>query len=85
MNKKIVIGVVIAVGIGAAVLWKLEPWAQPPDTNTVFASGTVDATEIAEASWFGPDDVLPAMPPLGLSIAGHLIHAHLPQSRPAAA
>lgn len=49
MNKKIVIGVVIAVGIGAAVLWKLEPWAQPPDTNTVFASGTVDATEIAAA------------------------------------
>jgi len=38
----------------------------------------VDRSEIAQADWFGPGDALPPMPPLGLSIAGHLIHAHLP-------
>jgi NAD+ diphosphatase len=41
----------------------------------------VDETEIAEASWFGPGDVLPRTPPMGLSIAGHLINAHLPGSK----
>ncbi len=47
MNKKIVIAaVVVAAGIGAAVLWKLQPWQAPADENTVFASGTVDATEV---------------------------------------
>ncbi|HUW26379.1 MAG TPA: efflux RND transporter periplasmic adaptor subunit [Gallionella sp.] len=49
MNKKIVIGGVVAAAIVAAVLWKFAPWATPPDENTVFASGTVDATEIAAA------------------------------------
>jgi HlyD family secretion protein len=46
MNKKIVIVGILAAGIGAAVLWKLAPWVTPDD-NTVFASGTMDATEIA--------------------------------------
>lgn len=49
MNKRIVIVAVVAVGIAAAVLWKFAPWEAPPDTRTVFASGTVDATEIAAA------------------------------------
>lgn len=47
MNKKIVIAGILAVGVGAAVLWKLAPWEPPPDEGTVSASGTVDATEIA--------------------------------------
>ncbi len=47
MNKKIVIGVVVATAIVAAALWKFAPWAEPPDESTVFASGTVDATEVA--------------------------------------
>ena len=47
MNKKIVIIGILAAGIGAAVLWKFAPWAARPDEGTVFASGTVDATEIA--------------------------------------
>lgn len=38
----------------------------------------VDAHEIAEAQWFGPGDSLPPTPPRGLSVAGHLIEAHLP-------
>lgn len=47
MNKKIVIVGILAAGIGAAVLWKLAPWEAQPDNGTVFASGTMDATEIA--------------------------------------
>ncbi|GAO36235.1 hypothetical protein SCT_1637 [Sulfuricella sp. T08] len=47
MNKKIVIIGILAAGIGAAVLWKFAPWAARPDEGSVFASGTVDATEIA--------------------------------------
>jgi HlyD family secretion protein len=47
MNKKIVIVGILAAGIGATVLWKLAPWAAQPDDGTVFASGTMDATEIA--------------------------------------
>jgi len=47
MNKKIVIVGILAAGIGAAVLWKFAPWDARPDDGTVFASGTVDATEIA--------------------------------------
>ncbi|MEO8858841.1 MAG: NAD(+) diphosphatase [Burkholderiaceae bacterium] len=33
--------------------------------------------EIAQAGWFGPHDPPPPVPPLGLSIAGHLIRANL--------
>jgi HlyD family secretion protein len=47
MNKKIVIVGILAAGIGAAMLWKLAPWDARPDNGTVFASGTMDATEIA--------------------------------------
>ncbi|MBA3058270.1 MAG: efflux RND transporter periplasmic adaptor subunit [Gammaproteobacteria bacterium] len=47
MNKKIVIIGILAAGIGAAVLWKFAPWTAQPDDGTVFASGTMDATEIA--------------------------------------
>lgn len=49
MNKKIVIGTVVVVGIVAVALWKFAPWATPPDENMLLASGTVDATEIAAA------------------------------------
>jgi|GEM_PF-261269 len=62
-----------------------QPWPFPHSLMVAFTaqytSGdvVVDATEIAQAEWFGPGDTLPPMPPLGLSIAGHLIHAHLPQ------
>lgn len=68
-----------------------QPWPFPHSLMVAFtaqyAGGEIvlDATEIAQASWFGPDDAMPAMPPLGLSIAGHLIHAHLPKRKPAAA
>ncbi|MEO7941507.1 MAG: NAD(+) diphosphatase [Burkholderiaceae bacterium] len=68
-----------------------QPWPFPHSLMVAFtaqyAGGEIvlDANEIAEAAWFGPDDALPAMPALGLSIAGHLIHAHLPRSRFAAA
>jgi len=61
-----------------------QPWPFPHSLMIAFTaqyvSGdiVVDATEIAEARWFGPGEPLPPMPPLGLSIAGHLIHAHLP-------
>lgn len=60
-----------------------QPWPFPHSLmiayTAEFESGdiTVDATEIAEARWFGPDDELPAIP-LGISIAGDLIQAHLP-------
>ena len=49
MNRKVVIGVVAVAGIVAVALWKFAPWAERPDESTVFASGTVDATEIAAA------------------------------------
>ena len=68
-----------------------QPWPFPHSLMVAFtaqyAAGeiVVDTTEIAQAGWFGVGDALPAIPPLGLSIAGHLIHAHLPRSRPAAA
>lgn len=47
MNKKIVIVSILAAGIAALLLWKFLPWREKQDSNTVFASGTVDATEIA--------------------------------------
>ncbi len=64
-----------------------QPWPFPHSLMVAFtaqyAAGDIvlDRSEIAEARWFGPDDPMPPMPPLGLSIAGHLIHAHLPQRR----
>lgn len=62
-----------------------QPWPFPHSLMIAFTadyvSGTiqVDASEIAEAAWFGPGDLFPKVPPLGLSIAGHLIEAHRPQ------
>lgn len=45
-----------------------------------YAGGEIrlDENEIAEAVWVGPGDAMPSTPPRGLSIAGHLIEAHLP-------
>lgn len=60
-----------------------QPWPFPHSLMIAFTaeyeSGEikVDEHEIAEARWFGPGDPLPVVPP-GISIAGHLIHAHLP-------
>ncbi len=64
-----------------------QPWPFPHSLMIAFTaeyvSGdiVVDEGEIAEAAWFGPDDPFPNVPPLGLSIAGHLIHANLPPRR----
>lgn len=64
-----------------------QPWPFPHSLMIAFtaqyAGGDirVDRTEIAEARWFGPDEPMPPVPPLGLSIAGDLIQAHLPQRR----
>lgn len=64
-----------------------QPWPFPHSLMVAFtaeyAGGDIvlDASEIAQAAWFGPDDALPPVPPLGLSIAGHLIHANLPRRR----
>lgn len=64
-----------------------QPWPFPHSLMVAFTASydsgdiTIDRSEIAQADWFGPTDPLPPMPPLGLSIAGHLIHAHLPQRR----
>jgi NAD+ diphosphatase len=68
-----------------------QPWPFPHSLMIAFTaqyvSGdiVVDTSEIAEAHWFGPNDPLPPVPALGLSIAGHLIHAHLPRQRNEAA
>ena len=62
-----------------------QPWPFPHSLMIAFtadyASGTIriDESEIAEAGWYGPDDPFPNVPPLGLSIAGHLIEAHRPR------
>lgn len=61
-----------------------QPWPFPHSLMVAFtaqyAGGdiVVDTTEIAEARWIGVDDPMPLIPPLGMSIAGHLIDAHLP-------
>ncbi len=63
-----------------------QPWPFPHSLMVAFTaqyvSGEIrlDTTEIAEARWFGSGDPMPPVPPLGLSIAGHLIHAHLPRA-----
>jgi NAD+ diphosphatase len=62
-----------------------QPWPFPHSLMIAFTADYVsgdiriDESEIAEAGWFGPDDPFPNVPPLGLSIAGHLIQAHLPR------
>jgi len=61
-----------------------QPWPFPHSLMIAFtaeyASGeiVIDESEIALARWFGPNDPFPNVPPRGLSIAGHLIHANLP-------
>ena len=61
-----------------------QPWPFPHSLMIAFTADyvsgeiRVDESEIAEAAWFGPDDPFPKVPPLGLSIAGHLIQAHRP-------
>ena len=61
-----------------------QPWPFPHSLMIAFTADyvsgdiVVDEAEIAEAAWFGPQDPFPKVPPLGLSIAGHLIQAHLP-------
>ena len=62
-----------------------QPWPFPHSLMIAFTadyvSGSIriDESEIAEAAWFGPEDPFPNVPPLGLSIAGHLIQAHRPR------
>ena len=64
-----------------------QPWPFPHSLMIAFSAQyaggeiVIDRSEIAEAHWFGPHRPLPPIPPLGLSIAGHLIQAHLPQHR----
>ena len=64
-----------------------QPWPFPHSLmiayTAEFESGdiVVDANEIAEARWYGPDDALPPIPGPGISIAGELIRAHLPRNR----
>ena len=47
-----------------------------------YAGGEInpDASEIAEARWFGPHDVQPEAPP-GVSISNRLLNAHWPGRR----
>ncbi len=64
-----------------------QPWPFPHSLmmayTAEFVEGdvVVDATEIAEARWFGPHDDLPPIPH-GISIASDLIRAHLPPRAP---
>ncbi len=66
-----------------------QPWPFPHSLMVAFtaeyADGDIqiDEAEIAEARWFGPGDPVPKIP-IGLSIASHLIRAHLPDSPGAA-
>ena len=61
-----------------------QSWPFPHSLMVAFtaeyAGGEIrlDENEIAEAVWVGPGDTMPAIPPRGLSIAGHLIEAHMP-------
>jgi len=65
-----------------------QPWPFPHSLMIAFTaeyeSGEIslDENEIAEATWFGPGDELPRVPPVGFSIAGQLISAHLPKMAP---
>jgi len=75
----------VGLKVGNVTYFGSQPWPFPHSLMIAFTADyvsgeiVVDESEIAEAAWFGPDDPLPKVPPLGLSIAGHLIHAHLPR------
>ena len=62
-----------------------QPWPFPHSLMLAFTADyvsgdiRVDESEIAQAAWFGPDDPMPHVPPIGLSIAGQLIAANLPR------
>lgn len=47
MKKRILVVAILIAGIGGAALWKFGPWARQDNTSGVFASGTIDATEVA--------------------------------------
>jgi NAD+ diphosphatase len=63
-----------------------QPWPFPHSLMIAFTaeyeSGEirVDESEIAEARWFGPGDDIPRTPH-GISVASHLINAHLPRAK----
>lgn len=76
----------VGLRIGQLEYFGSQSWPFPHSLMIAFSaeyvSGeiTVDQREIAEARWFGPDDILPEIPP-PVSIAGLLIGAHLPGAR----
>ncbi len=47
MKRLIGVVLVAAIAVAMAALWKAKPWATREDTGAVFASGTVDATEVS--------------------------------------
>lgn len=73
----------VGLTVGNVRYFGSQPWPFPHSLMIAFTAEyragdiVVDTAEIADARWFGPADPLPPIPPLGLSIAGHLIHAHL--------
>ena len=77
----------VGLKVGNVRYFGSQPWPFPHSLMIAYTaeyeSGEirVDESEIAEARWFGPGDSLPVVPP-GISIAGQLIHAHLPGLSP---
>lgn len=73
----------VGLKVGNVQYFGSQPWPFPHSLMIAFTADyvsgdiTVDETEIAEARWFGPDDMIPRTPH-GISIASHLINAHLP-------
>jgi NAD+ diphosphatase len=61
-----------------------QSWPFPHSLMLAFTAEYVagdlrlDENEIEEAVWVGPGDPMPATPPQGLSVSGHLIDAHRP-------
>lgn len=73
----------VGLKVGNVQYFGSQPWPFPHSLMIAFTADyvsgdiTVDEAEIAEARWFGPDDSVPKIPH-GISIASHLINAHLP-------
>lgn len=65
-----------------------QPWPFPHSLMIAFTAEydggeiRLDENEIAEARWFGPGEEIPRIPQ-NISIASHLINAHLPRRPPA--